>query len=127
MSGSSQIDTKALSEASEKAKEKFIEAMDDDFNTSLALAEIFELVSVINSQIGNSEISEQTAPAVSAAREMLINLMNVFGISFEEKNTAANDDILEKIAEKFDIDLSQFENAEDAILQTRADARKNKN
>ncbi len=55
-------------------KNKFIAAMDDDFNTSQGLAAIFELVSITNKNLDNQDF-------VSAARDMLLELRELFGLS----------------------------------------------
>ena len=122
-SDKSEIDTKAIEEACTKAKEKFIEAMDDDFNTSLALAEIFELVGVINTEIGKSEINKDTASVIENAKALIIELMGVFGIEFcdEEKDSSE----FESLAEKLGIEING--DAEKSILDVRAEARANKN
>jgi len=46
--GLSESEQQKLEEAAEHARQAFIEAMDDDFNTALAMAAIHELVKVIN-------------------------------------------------------------------------------
>ncbi len=63
------------------AKKKFEEAMDDDFNTPLALAAIFDIVRAINSYANaNREIETSTKKEVY---ETLRSLMNVLGINIE--------------------------------------------
>ena len=122
-SDKSEIDTKAIDDACTKAKEKFTEAMDDDFNTSLALAEIFELVGVINTEIGKSEINKDTAPAIEKAKALITELMGVFGIEFsaDEKDSGE----FEALAEKLGIEIKG--DAEKSILDERSEARANKN
>ena len=122
-SDKSEIDTKAIEEACTKVKEKFIEAMDDDFNTSLALAEIFELVGVINTEIGKSEISKDTAPAIENAKALIVELMSVFGIEFSDEEKDSSE--FESLAEKLGIEING--DAEKSILDVRAEARANKN
>ena len=123
LTDNSEIDTKAIDDACEKAKEKFTEAMDDDFNTSLALAEIFELVGIINTEIGRSEINKETAPAIEKAKALITELMGVFGIEFSANEKDSGE--FEALAEKLGIEING--DAEKAILNVRADARKNKN
>ena len=122
-SDKSEIDTKAIDDACTKAKEKFTAAMDDDFNTSLALAEIFELVGVINTEIGKSEINKDTAPAIEKAKALITELMGVFGIEFsaDEKDSGE----FEALAEKLGIEIKG--DAEKSILDERSEARANKN
>lgn len=55
-------------------KNKFISAMNDDFNTPQGLAAIFELVSIVNKNLDNQEL-------VAASRDVLFELTNLFGLS----------------------------------------------
>ena len=97
--------------------------MDDDFNTSLALAEIFELVGVINTEIGKSEINKDTASAIEKAKALIVELMGVFGIEFsaDEKDSSE----FEALAEKLGIEING--DAEKSIIDVRSTARANKN
>jgi len=74
--------------AAESYRQKFIEAMDDDFNTAQALAVIFDLAREINR--GDDEGFE-----TSGAREVLKELAGVLGLTFE-------------IAEKSPLDAEPF-------------------
>ena len=101
-------------------KEKFIEAMDDDFNTSKALGHIFEFITAINS---NKNLSVE---AKTQARDLVLELIGVFGISFSDDSSSSNkEEILNKVASDLGIEIST--NAEEEILSVRADARKEKN
>src|SRR5512140_2162184 len=68
----------AQGEATRKA---FVEAMDDDFNTPLALAALFELVKAINTARDQGATDEQLKPAQDVLRE----LTGVFGLRLAEK------------------------------------------
>jgi cysteinyl-tRNA synthetase len=57
----------------ETVKNKFISAMDDDFNTPQGLAAIFELVSIANKNLNNHDF-------VSASRAMLLELTSLFNL-----------------------------------------------
>ena len=57
----------------EAVRNKFISAMDDDFNTPQGLAAIFELVSITNKNLDNQEF-------VSASRDILSKLTSLFGL-----------------------------------------------
>jgi cysteinyl-tRNA synthetase len=69
----------------EKIRVKFIEAMDDDFNTPQALACLFELVTLTNKNIDN-------AGFVAAAHAALIEFTGVLGLQMKsvEAGEAAN-------------------------------------
>ena len=122
LSDKSDIDVSKLDETCKAAKEKFIAAMDDDFNTSLALAEVFELVGTLNSVLGNSDIDKNNAPVIESARDLVVELMGVFGIEFsaDKKDSSA----FEELAKKLNIDING--DAEQSILKVRAEARANK-
>ena len=98
---------------------KFLEAMDDDFNTGGAVAALFEMRRIINSFINDRKLESTANPADEASlttamtlfRE-LTNILGVFRKAPEKK--AGEDDAL-------------VENLMALILDIRADARKNKN
>jgi cysteinyl-tRNA synthetase len=71
----------ALDAQKESTKQSFIEAMDDDFNTPLALAAIYELVKATNTARDNSATDEQLKPAQNMLRE----LTGVLGLQLQEK------------------------------------------
>ena len=66
--------TGKITEELEAVKNKFISAMDDDFNTPQGLASIFELVSITNKNLDNQEL-------VAASRDILLELTGLFGLS----------------------------------------------
>jgi len=68
-----------LAEQIESAQAGFVEAMDDDFNTSSALAHLFELVRVANQARSEGATDEQLAPAQAKLRE----LTGVLGLKLE--------------------------------------------
>lgn len=71
----------ALREATENARANFIEAMDDDFNTSSAMAAIFELVRAINGARDQGVVG----PFFDAAQQTLRELTGVLGLKLDEK------------------------------------------
>ena len=78
-SGESGSDGTALLEQVETARSAFSEAMDDDFNTSGALAALFELVRAIN----QSRDAGVDSAGISAAQSALIELARVLGLRLE--------------------------------------------
>jgi cysteinyl-tRNA synthetase len=71
----------ALDAQTESTKQSFIEAMDDDFNTPLALAALYELVKAINTARDNGATDEQ----LKSAQGMLRELTDVLGLRLAEK------------------------------------------
>lgn len=68
-----------LREATEHAREAFMAAMDDDFNTSSALAALFELVRAINT----ARDAGVSGPFYQAAQRTLRELTGVLGLTLE--------------------------------------------
>jgi len=90
---SSQLTGKKVKEI-EEIKAKFIEAMDDDFNTPQGLACIFELVNLANKNIDNSAF-------VLNAKNTISELLGIFGISLKKaKTTDDSVEIEAKISER---------------------------
>jgi cysteinyl-tRNA synthetase len=71
---------RALAAGAEAAKAGFLQAMDDDFNTPGALAQLFELVRGIN-QARDAGVD---AGALSSAQDVLGELARVLGLRLEE-------------------------------------------
>ncbi|MDP3790852.1 MAG: cysteine--tRNA ligase [Candidatus Omnitrophota bacterium] len=62
-------------------KRRFEEAMDDDFNMPLALADLFELVNFTNKNIDNYEITLES-------KKILHKLAEIFGLSLSQADKA---------------------------------------
>ncbi len=71
----------ALCEKAEAARRKFIEFMDDDFNTPRAIAQIFDLARIIN-QARDSNVSPE---ALAYAQGILKELTEVLGLTMERR------------------------------------------
>ncbi len=76
----------ALLAAAESARRAFKENMDDDFNTSAALAAIFELVRHLNQARADGAAESQLKPALDVFNE----LTSVLGLQLEEQTGSAN-------------------------------------
>src|SRR5574339_189520 len=94
-----------LANQTETTQQSFTDAMDDDFNTPLALAALYELVKAINTARDNEATNEQLEPAQATLRE----LTGVLGLRLQEKQGSGD-------ADKF-IDL---------LVEIRSEARKQK-
>lgn len=95
----------ALDAQAEQTKSAFTDAMDDDFNMSLAMAALHELVKAINTARDNGATDEQLKTAQAALRE----LTGVFGLRLQEKKGSGD-------ADKF-VDL---------LVEVRGEVRKQK-
>lgn len=96
----------ALQMQMQTAESGFMESMDDDFNTAGALAQLFEMVRVINQTRADGATDEQLAPA----QLLLRKLTGVLGLTLETKKESTTE------ADGF-IDL---------LIEIRKDLRANK-
>jgi cysteinyl-tRNA synthetase len=78
----------ALASQAESTRQSFTDAMDDDFNTPLAIAALYELVKAINSARDQGATDEQLRSAQSTLRE----LTGVLGLRLEEKQGSGDAD-----------------------------------
>ncbi len=95
-------------------REKFEEAMDDDFNTALALGHIFELIREANRFLDNKPSGLKDRELLLKTKELLLEtgiILNIFGRTPDEwylslmemrKVGLSEKDILEKIKERQD-------------------------
>ena len=93
-------------ESLNKYKEKYIEKMDDDFNTADAITAIFDLIKDTNTNINGNSSKELAQKALELIRE----LGGPLGIL--QKSTKA--------------DLADEAEEIEALIQQRQEARKNK-
>ena len=78
------------------AKDEFIKALDDDLNTADGIAAVFNLVSTINTEIINKDVSLNVC---KKAAEMFDELTGVLGLLYNRKSNDIDDDI-EKLIEQ---------------------------
>jgi cysteinyl-tRNA synthetase len=69
----------AISQAADEARRQFSAAMDDDFNTPKALAQIYDLARLVNQARDAGDAGE----SLSYAQGVLKELTNVFGLTME--------------------------------------------
>jgi cysteinyl-tRNA synthetase len=94
-----------LAAQAKASKRAFTDAMDDDFNTPLALAALYELVKAINTARDQGATDEQLQPAQQTLRE----LTSVLGLRLAEKKGS-----------------SEQEAQVEALIAERNEARKQK-
>ena len=96
--------------AAKEAKAAFEKAMDDDFNSALAYAALFDLAKVIN-----SHVTDQPLPGegLREAKSMLLELAEVLGFNLQQGALAAQDE-------------GKLPQVMEVILQVRARARQKK-
>jgi len=81
----------------EKLREKFFEAMDDDMNTSLALTNLFEIISLVNKQIEMKKFSKKD---LDFAEKTIYELGKFFQIIPEIKKEKLPNQIKKMIDER---------------------------
>ncbi len=85
--GISEEIARTLLESANKSRSSFVEAMNDDFNTPLALAYVIELAKSINQARADGATEGQLEPA----KGILDELTTVWGLVLEEGNTGNSD------------------------------------
>lgn len=78
------LDTVSIRALAADAHENFISAMDDDFNAPAALGAIFSLVGDLNAAVAGKSLSVADAQAVMVARDTIVDLLGVLGISIAD-------------------------------------------
>jgi cysteinyl-tRNA synthetase len=69
----------SLHETTEDALKEFEEGMDDDFNTSVALAAIHDLSRVVNTALARKQVKEENRRELLAALDRFDSVLNIFG------------------------------------------------
>ena len=108
---------KLLHKAAIQAQTEFFAAMDDDFNTALAISSMFALAKDLNIYYGvvSSGKSAHDAGAYEAARDIYFAMAEILGILVEER------------AGKIDGGAGLINQLMDIIIELRQEARKEKN
>ena len=105
-------DLSGLKDLLKETEERFIQAMDDDFNTAQGIGVIFELIKEINKYTEVEKISEEGLKALQMAYDYIENIMeNVFGVTLKSQENIGN----------LTVDLVEF------LLEIRRKARAEKN
>lgn len=86
----SPLDTRKILGLMKSARNEFIFAMDDDFNTAGALGQVFTLVGELNAQLGDATCSISDVPVLRDARAEIVELLGVFGIDLEGAGQAGD-------------------------------------
>lgn len=125
------IDGISLRALTADARENFISAMDDDFNAPAALGAIFSLVSCLNSQIADKSLSVNDAEAAIGARDEIVSLLDVLGISIADDQDGGDsqeypEEVIGLAAEFAGYGGSDAMEAVEALLEARAKARADK-
>ncbi len=112
MDGSGDGSNMELAERVAQVTTKFEEAMDDDFNTRIAIAELFELTRELNKYIGDDGFTDRKS--LMDAKEQFLKLSDVMGLKFDDAGLGDEEDAA------LSADLIQL------LIDIREDARANK-
>ncbi len=118
----------ALDAQIEESRAKYVAAMDDDFNTAAALGEVFALVSAANAFVSGGIAGDDAIACARRASDAIVDLMGRFGI---DMNAGGDEDelpegILALAREAAGYEGDDRQAAAQALLDVRAEARKNK-
>jgi cysteinyl-tRNA synthetase len=103
-------------------REKFLAAMDDDFNTGGAIGELFELAKITNKFCDDADLENKgktdaaavtTFTALLTTLEELSNILGIFIAPPAKRQAADGDELLAQLMP--------------LVIELRAEARKNKN
>ena len=91
-----------LAKAIEKTEQKFVTAMDDDFNVQNALTAIYDLLPVVNTNANSEKADKKT---LELFEKKLAAWLLVFGVDTEKlcaQSAGSNDDEIEELVKKRD-------------------------
>jgi len=111
---SSEDESKKVEKIIEEVTEDFKEAMDDDFNTALAIAEIFDFTKEINKLIKKNEMTKENSEKLLS---VYAGLLDVLGLDIEKATTSSS-----KQGEQSDLTEKLIQ----ILIDLRQDAKKNK-
>ena len=86
-----------LSKAASEAREKFIQGMDDDFNTAVALAAVHDLARSVNDALHSS--SKVSRAGLRRAVDTMEELGGILGLFREKEEGAANSGMVDGLVE----------------------------
>lgn len=110
-------------EVADNIKNNFISAMDDDFNTPVAIAELFAVCKYVNTLLKNNKLNvENKAYVLNKIKEELINCYNVIGILKEDVS-----DLLLSLRNKYIQKLGIGVNEIEKQIELRSNAKLEKN
>lgn len=91
-----------LAKAIEETEQKFVTAMDDDFNVQNALTAIYDLLPAVNANANSEKADKET---LTLFEKKLAAWLLVFGVDTEKlcaQNACSNDDEIEELVKKRD-------------------------
>ncbi len=103
-------------------EQQFVEAMDDDFNTAQAYANLFGTMKLLNGIIADKNVDKiRKSNLLNAIKNKVIELYNILSI-FEEEPQEFLSDLKNKYLARLDLSQEEIE----ARIKDRAEAKANK-
>lgn len=93
----------------ENIKKLFIESMDDDFNTSLAISYIYDIIKILNTELERNNIDENKLIGINNFFNMVSEIL---GLNFYKENKNENEKELLNIINDLRIKLREEKNYE---------------
>ncbi|MCR5146930.1 MAG: cysteine--tRNA ligase [Clostridia bacterium] len=110
-------------EVADNIEAKFREAMDDDFNTPVAVAELFADFKYVNNLLKDNKVpADEKAYILNKIKTEIVRCYNVIGL-FKEDVQGLIDDLKNKYVNKLGLDINEIENK----IQERTAAKAEKN
>ena len=110
-------------EVADGIEAKFREAMDDDFNTPVAVAELFADFKYVNNLLKNNKVpADEKAFILNKIKSEIIRCYNIIGL-FKEDVQGLIDDLKSKYINKLGLDVAEIEQK----IADRANAKLEKN
>ena len=104
-------------------EKKFREAMDDDFNTPVAVANLFADFKYVNNLLKDNKVpADEKAYILNKIKTEIIRLYNIVGL-FKEDVQGLIDDLRNKYIKKLNLDVKEIEQS----IETRTNAKLEKN
>lgn len=88
----------ALADTFDNYRQRFDEAMDDDFNTANAISVLFELVRAIN--IATADENQPTKAGAQACLDMVHEFTDVLGLLYSRKEESLDEKVEQMIADR---------------------------
>lgn len=111
-------DTPALTDRTDAARARFEAAMDDDLNTSAALAAIFELIRDLNPHLEARQVGADTRRRVLEAFEGFNRVFDVFQVEAETMpDTSVHDLISQRETARRERDFRRADEIRDFLLE----------
>lgn len=110
-------------EVADGIEAKFREAMDDDFNTPVAIADLFAVFKYVNNLLKDNKVpADEKAYILSKIKTEIIRCYNIIGLFKEDVDGLLND-LKSKYINKLNIIVSDIENS----ISERSNAKAEKN